>query len=155
MNNHPVISTSNNDERYMQLAIAEARKAYAMGEVPVGCIIVADDQIVGRGHNLTETLADVTAHAEMQAITAAASTLGGKYLAQCTLYVTVEPCVMCAGAIGWAQIKRVVYGAADEKRGFSVFAPNALHPKCTVLSGVLENECRELMQSFFAQKRKN
>lgn len=155
MNNHPVISTSNNDERYMQLAIAEARKAYAKGEVPVGCIIVADEQIVGRGHNLTETLADVTAHAEMQAITAAASTLGGKYLAQCTLYVTVEPCVMCAGAIGWAQIKRVVYGAADEKRGFSVFAPNALHPKCTVLSGVLENECRELMQSFFAQKRKN
>lgn len=155
MNNHPVISTSNNDERYMQLAIAEARKAYAMGEVPVGCIIVVDDQIVGRGHNLTETLADVTAHAEMQAITAAARTLGGKYLAQCTLYVTVEPCVMCAGAIGWAQIKRVVYGAADEKRGFSVFAPNALHPKCTVLSGVLENECRELMQSFFAQKRKN
>lgn len=155
MNNHPVISTSNNDERYMQLAIAEARKAYTMGEVPVGCIIVADEQIVGRGHNLTETLADVTAHAEMQAITAAASTLGGKYLAQCTLYVTVEPCVMCAGAIGWAQIKRVVYGAADEKRGFSVFAPNALHPKCTVLSGVLENECRELMQSFFAQKRKN
>lgn len=139
----------------MQLAIAEARKAYTMGEVPVGCIIVADEQIVGRGHNLTETLADVTAHAEMQAITAAASTLGGKYLAQCTLYVTVEPCVMCAGAIGWAQIKRVVYGAADEKRGFSVFAPNALHPKCTVLSGVLENECRELMQSFFAQKRKN
>ena len=137
----------------MQLALAEARKAYAMGEVPVGCIIVADEQIVGRGHNLTETLADVTAHAEMQAITAAASTLGGKYLAQCTLYVTVEPCVMCAGAIGWAQIKRVVYGAADEKRGFSVFAPNALHPKCTVLSGVLENECRELMQSFFAQKR--
>lgn len=155
MNNHPIISTSNNDERYMQLAIVEARKAYAMGEVPVGCIIVADEQIVGRGHNLTETLADVTAHAEMQAITAAASTLGGKYLAQCTLYVTVEPCVMCAGAIGWAQIKRVVYGAADEKRGFSVFAPNALHPKCTVLSGVLENECRELMQSFFAQKRKN
>lgn len=155
MNNYPVISTSNNDERYMQLAIAEARKAYAKGEVPVGCIIVADEQIVGRGHNLTETLADVTAHAEMQAITAAASTLGGKYLAQCTLYVTVEPCVMCAGAIGWAQIKRVVYGAADEKRGFSVFAPNALHPKCTVLSGVLENECRELMQSFFAQKRKN
>ena len=155
MNNHSVISTSNNDERYMQLAIAEARKAYTMGEVPVGCIIVADEQIVGRGHNLTETLADVTAHAEMQAITAAASTLGGKYLAQCTLYVTVEPCVMCAGAIGWAQIKRVVYGAADEKRGFSVFAPNALHPKCTVLSGVLENECRELMQSFFAQKRKN
>jgi len=142
-----------NDSRYMQLALSEAQKAFAMGEVPVGCVIVADGQVVGRGHNLTETLADVTAHAEMQAITAAANTLGGKYLTQCTLYVTVEPCVMCAGAIGWAQIKRVVYGAADEKRGFTVFAPKALHPKCTVSSGVLESECRELMQSFFAQKR--
>lgn len=154
MNNHSIDSSSNNDERYMQLALAEARKAYAMGEVPVGCVIVADGQIVGRGHNLTETLDDVTAHAEMQAITAAASTLGGKYLTQCTLYVTVEPCVMCAGAIGWAQVKRVVYGATDEKRGFSVFAPKAFHPKCTVSSGVLEDECRELMQSFFSQKRK-
>ena len=142
-----------NDIRYMTLALAEAEKAYAMGEVPVGCVIVADGQIVGRGHNLTETLADVTAHAEMQAITAATSTLGGKYLTQCTLYVTVEPCVMCAGAIGWAQVKRLVYGTADEKRGFTVFAPKALHPKCTVSSGVLETECRELMQSFFAQKR--
>lgn len=154
MNNHSFDSSPNNDERYMQLALAEARKAYAMGEVPVGCVIVADGQIVGRGHNLTETLDDVTAHAEMQAITAAASTLGGKYLTQCTLYVTVEPCVMCAGAIGWAQVKRVVYGATDEKRGFSVFAPKAFHPKCTVSSGVLEDECRELMQSFFSQKRK-
>ena len=143
-----------NDSRYMQLALSEAQKAFAMGEVPVGCVIVADGQVVGRGHNLTETLADVTAHAEMQAITAAANTLGGKYLTQCTLYVTVEPCVMCAGAIGWAQIKRVVYGAADDKRGFTVFAPKALHPKCTVSSGVLEDECRELMQSFFSQKRK-
>lgn len=142
-----------NDTRYMQIALSEAQKAYAMGEVPVGCVIVADGQIVGRGHNLTETLADVTAHAEMQAITAAAGSLGGKYLSQCTLYVTVEPCVMCAGAIGWAQIRRVVYGTVDEKRGFTVFAPNALHPKCTVASGVLEAECRELMQSFFAQKR--
>ena len=142
-----------NDIRYMQLALAEAQKAFAMGEVPVGCVIVADGQIVGRGHNLTETLADVTAHAEMQAITAAANTLGGKYLSQCTLYVTVEPCVMCAGAIGWAQIKRVVYGASDEKRGFTVFAPKALHSKCTVSSGILETECRELMQLFFAQKR--
>ena len=142
-----------NDTRYMQLALAEAHKALAMGEVPVGCVIVADDQVVGRGHNLTETLADVTAHAEMQAITAAANTLGGKYLSQCTLYVTVEPCVMCAGAIGWAQVKRLVYGAADEKRGFTVYAPKALHPKCTVSSGVLEAECRELMQSFFSQKR--
>lgn len=154
MNNHSIDSSPNNDERYMQLALAEARKAYAMGEVPVGCVIVADGQIVGRGHNLTETLDDVTAHAEMQAITAAASTLGGKYLTQCTLYVTVEPCVMCAGAIGWAQVKRVVFGATDEKRGFSVFAPKAFHPKCTVSSGVLEDECRELMQSFFSQKRK-
>lgn len=142
-----------NDTRYMTMALAEAQKAFAMGEVPVGCVIVADGQVVGRGHNLTETLADVTAHAEMQAITAATNTLGGKYLTQCTLYVTVEPCVMCAGAIGWAQVQRVVYGASDEKRGFTVYAPKALHPKCTVSSGVLEAECRELMQSFFAMKR--
>ena len=142
-----------NDTRYMTMALAEAQKAFAMGEVPVGCVIVADGQVVGRGHNLTETLADVTAHAEMQAITAATNTLGGKYLTQCTLYVTVEPCVMCAGAIGWAQVQRVVYGASDEKRGFNVYAPKALHPKCTVSSGVLEAECRELMQSFFAKKR--
>lgn len=142
-----------NDIRYMQLALAEAEQAFAMGEVPVGCVIVAGDQIVGRGHNLTETLDDVTAHAEMQAITAAAGSLGGKYLTQCTLYVTVEPCVMCAGAIGWAQIRRVVYGTADEKRGFTTFAPRALHPKCTVSSGILEDECRQLMQAFFAKKR--
>ena len=142
-----------NDTRYMTMALAEAQKAFAMGEVPVGCVIVADGQVIGRGHNLTETLADVTAHAEMQAITAATNTLGGKYLTQCTLYVTVEPCVMCAGAIGWAQVQRVVYGAGDEKRGFTVYAPKALHPKCTVSSGVLEAECRELMQSFFAKKR--
>ena len=142
-----------NDTRYMTMALAEAKKAFAMGEVPVGCVIVADGQVVGRGHNLTETLVDVTAHAEMQAITAATNTLGGKYLTQCTLYVTVEPCVRCAGAIGWAQVKRVVYGASDEKRGFTAFAPKALHPKCTVSSGVLESDCRELMQSFFAKKR--
>lgn len=142
-----------NDNRYMQMALAEANKAMAMGEVPVGCVIVANGQVVGRGHNLTETLADVTAHAEIQAITAAANTLGGKYLNDCTLYVTLEPCVMCAGAIGWAQVQRVVYGAADEKRGFTIYAPKALHPKCTVLSGVLETECRELIQIFFAKKR--
>ena len=135
------------------MALAEANKAVAMGEVPVGCVIVANGQVVGRGHNLTETLADVTAHAEIQAITAAANTLGGKYLNDCTLYVTLEPCVMCAGAIGWAQVQRVVYGAADEKRGFTIYAPKALHPKCTVLSGVLETECRELIQTFFAKKR--
>ncbi len=142
-----------NDNRYMQMALTEANKAMAMGEVPVGCVIVANGQVVGRGHNLTETLADVTAHAEIQAITAAANTLGGKYLNDCTLYVTLEPCVMCAGAIGWAQVQRVVYGAADEKRGFTIYAPKALHPKCTVSSGVLETECRELIQTFFAKKR--
>ena len=142
-----------NDNRYMQMALAEANKAMAMGEVPVGCVIVANGQVVGRGHNLTETLADVTAHAEIQAITAAANTLGGKYLNDCTLYVTLEPCVMCAGAIGWAQVQRVVYGVADEKRGFTIYAPKALHPKCTVSSGVLETECRELIQTFFAKKR--
>ena len=135
------------------MALAEANKAMAMGEVPVGCVIVANGQVVGRGHNLTETLADVTAHAEIQAITAAANTLGGKYLNDCTLYVTLEPCVMCAGAIGWAQVQRVVYGAADEKRGFTIYAPKAFHPKCTVSSGVLETECRELIQTFFAKKR--
>jgi len=144
---------SADDIRYMQMALAEAQKAYDMGEIPVGCIIVADNQIVGRGHNLTETLQDVTAHAEIQAITAAASTLGGKYLTQCTLYVTLEPCVMCAGAIGWAQIRRVVYGATDDKRGFTRFAPQALHPKCTISTGVLEEECKQLVQTFFRNKR--
>ena len=141
------------DEKYMRLAIEEAKLALKADEVPIGAIIVAGGCIVGRGHNLVETLVDVTAHAEIQAITAAANTLGGKYLSQCTLYVTVEPCIMCAGAIGWAQIKRVVFGATDEKRGFTFFAPKALHPKCTISSGVLEIECRELMQSFFSQKR--
>lgn len=141
------------DLRYMQMALAEAQKAYDMGEIPVGCIIVADNQIVGRGHNLTETLQDVTAHAEIQAITAAAATLGGKYLTQCILYVTLEPCVMCAGAIGWAQIRRVVYGATDDKRGFTRFAPQALHPKCTISTGVMEKECKELVQTFFRNKR--
>ena len=146
-------TTLQDDERYMRMALAEAKLALAQGEVPIGCVIVANGQIAGRGHNLTETLDDVTAHAEMQAITAAANTLGGKYLSQCTLYVTVEPCIMCAGAIGWAQIKKVVFGANDEKRGFTIYAPKALHPKCTILSGILETECRELIQSFFVNKR--
>ena len=146
-------TTVQDDERYMRMALAEAKLALAQGEVPIGCVIVANGQIVGRGHNLTETLDDVTARAEMQAITAAANTLGGKYLSQCTLYVTVEPCIMCAGAIGWAQIKKVVFGANDEKRGFTIYAPKALHPKCTILSGILETECRELIQSFFVNKR--
>ena len=137
----------------MRLALQEAEEALRCDEIPVGCVIVSEGRILGRGHNLTETLQDVTAHAEMQAITAAAGMLGGKYLQGCTLYVTVEPCVMCAGAIGWAQISRVVYGASDDKRGFRTFAPNALHPKCTVTAGVLENECRELIQQFFHNKR--
>jgi tRNA(adenine34) deaminase len=142
------------DIRYMQLALAEAHKAFAMGEVPVGCVIVADGQVVGRGHNLTEMLDDVTAHAEIQAITAAANTLGGKYLSQCTLYVTVEPCVMCAGAIGWAQLKRVVYGASDEKRGYSTYSERIMHPKTEVVKGVLKEECEALMKQFFAGLRK-
>ena len=137
----------------MMLALAEARKAEALGEVPVGCVIVSGGQVVGRGHNLTQQLQDVTAHAEMQAITAAAQTLGGKYLTDCTLYVTVEPCAMCAGAIGWAQVSRVVYGCKDEKRGYSLFAPNVLHPKTSVKTGVCEAECRNLMQDFFTKRR--
>lgn len=141
------------DEKYMSLALAEADKAFQQDEVPVGCVIVCHNQIIGRGHNLTETLQDVTAHAEMQAITAAAQTLGGKYLTDCTLYVTVEPCVMCAGAIGWAQVSRLVYGAPDPKRGFTAFAPHALHPKCAVSSGILADECAKKMQTFFQQKR--
>lgn len=141
------------DEKYMSLALHEAQKALSEGEVPVGCIIVSEGQIVGRGHNLTETLRDVTAHAEIQAITAASQTLGGKYLTDCTLYVTVEPCVMCAGAIGWAQVKRVVYGCSDDKRGYSRFAPEAFHPKTSVKSGVLEDDCRTLIQDFFSKKR--
>ena len=143
----------NDDEKYMSLALAEARQALAKDEIPIGCVIVSQGQIIGRGHNLTETLQDVTAHAEMQAITAAAQTLGGKYLPDTTLYVTVEPCPMCAGAIGWAQISRIVYGAPDPKRGYTLFAPRVLHPKATVTSGVLEDECRELIQEFFKSKR--
>ena len=144
---------SSDDERYMGMALCEAEKAYEAGEVPVGCVVVAQGQVIGRGHNLTETLQDITAHAEMQALTAAAQTVGGKYLQDATLYVTVEPCVMCAGAIGWAQVKRVVYGCADEKRGFMRLAPQALHAKATVVSGVCEDECRQLMQDFFKKKR--
>lgn len=141
------------DEQYMQRALDEARAALKEGEIPIGCVIVCKDRIIARAHNLTETLCDVTAHAEMQAITAAANQLGGKYLTECTLYVTVEPCVMCAGAIGWAQIPRIVYGTTDEKRGFHEYAPHAMHPKATVTGGILEEECRQLMQDFFKQKR--
>ena len=141
------------DEQFMRKALIEAQAAYDEGEIPIGAIIVCRDRIISRAHNLTETLNDVTAHAEMQAITAAANALGGKYLTDCTLYVTVEPCQMCAGAIGWAQIPRIVYGAPDEKRGYRKFAPNVFHPKATVVSGVLEEECRSLMQDFFKGKR--
>lgn len=137
----------------MRLALDEARQAYEAGEIPIGAVVVCRERPIARAHNLTETLNDVTAHAEMQAITAAANTLGGKYLTDCTLYVTVEPCTMCAGAIGWAQIPRIVYGTADPKRGFHDLAPKALHPKATVTTGVLEEECRRLMQDFFASKR--
>ena len=137
----------------MKLALKEAQKAEEADEIPIGAVIVCNDQVVAKAHNLTETLTDVTAHAEMQAITAASSLLGGKYLSQCTLYVTVEPCVMCAGAIAWAQLGRLVYGASDEKRGYTVYAPHALHPKTAVTSGILEEECATLMRQFFAGKR--
>lgn len=136
------------------MAIDEAERALAKREVPIGAIVVAGDRVIGRGHNLVETLADATAHAEMQAITAAASTLGGKYLQQCTLYVTVEPCVMCAGAIAWSQVGRVVYGAADAKRGYSTISERILHPKTEVVAGVLAERSEELMQRFFADLRK-
>lgn len=136
------------------MAIEEAERALAKREVPIGAIVVAGDRVIGRGHNLVETLADATAHAEMQAITAAASTLGGKYLQQCTLYVTVEPCVMCAGAIAWSQVGRVVYGAADAKRGYSTISERILHPKTEVVVGVLAERSEELMQRFFADLRK-
>ncbi len=141
------------DEMYMRKALAEAQQALAEGEIPIGAIVVCQDHVIARAHNLTETLHDVTAHAEMQAITSAANELGGKYLKDCTLYVTVEPCVMFAGALGWSQLSRVVYGAADEKRGYQLYAPRALHPKTTIKGGILEEECRQLMQDFFKNKR--
>ena len=141
------------DAHYMKKALEEARKAYAEDEIPVGAVVVCNDRIIARAHNLTETLTDVTAHAEMQAITAAANALGGKYLNECTLYVTVEPCVMCAGAIGWSQLKRLVYGASDKKRGYHRFAPQALHPRTEVTDGVMADEAASLMKEFFSRKR--
>lgn len=141
------------DSRYMRMALDEARLAFEAGEVPVGAVVVCKDRVIARAHNLTETLTDVTAHAEMQAITAAANALGGKYLTDCTLYVTVEPCIMCAGAIGWAQVSRVVFGAADEKRGYQRFAPEAMHPKTEVCQGILAGEASDLMKEFFKRKR--
>jgi len=142
-----------NDDYFMRQALKEAHEAFDKEEVPVGAVIVADQRIIARAHNLTETLNDVTAHAEMQAITAAANVLGGKYLTGCTLYVTVEPCPMCAGALRWAQLARVVYGAADEKRGFSHVSSHLLHPKTMVTAGVMAEDCADLMKLFFARFR--
>ena len=149
----PVEDQKKNDEKFMRLALNEARKALQLQEVPIGAVVVADGAVVGRGHNLVETLSDPTAHAEMQALTAAASTLGGKYLQGCTLYVTVEPCIMCAGAAGWAQVGRGVWGADDPKKGYRRYSETVFHPKTTVVRGVLGEECEELMTSFFAGLR--
>lgn len=145
------------DEYYMRLALAEARRAYEEGEIPIGAVVVADGKVLGRGHNQTELLSDVTAHAEMLAVSAAAHAVGGKYLSGCTLYVTVEPCPMCAGAIGWSQVSRIVYGASDPKRGYSTIlrpGTSPFHPRASVTAGVLEDECRALMQDFFSAKRR-
>ena len=150
--NDPIMEQGK-DERYMRMALQEAKVAFEAGEIPVGAVVVCKDRVVARAHNLTERLGDVTAHAEMQAITAAAATLGGKYLTDCTLYVTLEPCVMCAGAIGWSQLPRLVFGAGDDKRGYRRFAPDALHPKTEVESGVLADECAALMKDFFSKRR--
>ena len=141
------------DEKFMRMAINEAQKALKQEEVPIGAVVVCGDQVIGRGHNLVESLCDATAHAEMQAITAAASTLGGKYLKGCTIYVTVEPCIMCAGALAWSQIDRVVYGASAPKRGYSTLQGRIFHPKTVVECGVLREECEELMKEFFKTLR--
>lgn len=142
-----------NDEYFMKKAFSEAVQAFEKGEVPVGAVVVSNRKIIAKAHNLTETLTDVTAHAEMQAVTAATNFLGGKYLDDCTLYVTLEPCAMCAGALGWAQIGKIVFGAFDKKRGYKTFAPKTLHPKTEVVGGMLEAECAKLIQEFFKQKR--
>ena len=142
------------DEYFMKQALIEAQKAFDKGEVPVGAVITCQERIIARAHNLTESLTDVTAHAEMQAITAAATVLGGKYLLNCTLYVTLEPCAMCAAALGWAQITHIIYGANDEKKGYQLFAPNVLHPKSVVKSGILATECSTLIKQFFANRRR-
>jgi tRNA(adenine34) deaminase len=141
------------DVYYMKMALAEAKKASASDEVPVGAVIIANGIVIAKGHNLTETLGDPTAHAEMQAITAAAAYLGGKYLTDCTIYVTVEPCVMCAGALAWSQISTIVYGADDPKKGYSTVSTEILHPKTIVRKGVLEEDCSALMKNFFRGKR--
>ena len=143
----------NKDEHFMRAAIDEAMKALERQEVPVGAVVVCNDMIVARAHNLTETLNDPTAHAEMQAITAATSWLGGKYLTDCTVYVTIEPCAMCAGALGWSQAARIVWGAADPKKGYTLIRGQLIHPKTIVNSGVLANECGGIMTRFFKSKR--
>ncbi|MGF1922533.1 MAG: nucleoside deaminase [Bacteroidia bacterium] len=142
------------DEHFMRLALNEANTALALQEIPIGAVIVCNGKVVGRGHNLTEQLNDVTAHAEMQAFTAASQTLGGKYLKNCTLYVTIEPCVMCAGASYWTQISRIVYGASEDKRGFTKLSQNILHPKTLLTGGVLAQECGSIITNFFKDKRK-
>lgn len=147
------ITPKNDDERFMLAALDEARAAAERDEVPIGAVVVCQGRIIARAHNLTETLTDVTAHAEMQAITSAAAYLGGKYLTDCTLYVTVEPCLMCAGALGWSQIARVVYGAADDKRGYHTFCAAPFHKKTQITAGVLEAKCSQLMTDFFRRKR--
>jgi tRNA(adenine34) deaminase len=147
------IIPENNDEHFMREALKEARRAFDADEVPVGAIVVCDNKIIARAHNYSERLNDVTAHAEMQAFTSAASYLGGKYLNECTLYVTLEPCVMCAGAAFWTQLAKVVYGARDAKRGYSLVNSSLLHPKTKVLSGVLEQECSIILKEFFLKKR--
>jgi tRNA(adenine34) deaminase len=148
------MTDNNDDEKFMRQAIAEAQKAASEDEVPVGAVVVCRGRIIARAHNLTETLNDVTAHAEMQAITAAANHIGGKYLNECTLYVTVEPCYMCAGAMGWAQLSRLVYGAGDAKRGYTLLSPSPLHPRTAVTKGVLAEECAAIMRGFFEAKRR-
>lgn len=146
--------TPYDDNYFMKQAIVEAEKAFDLGEIPVGAVVVANNQIIARAHNLTEQLTDVTAHAEMQVITAAANFLGGKYLKKCTLYVTLEPCVMCAGALYWSQIDRIIFGATDEKRGANTVG-NPYHPKTEIVRGIQEEVCSQLMLDFFANKRKN
>ena len=141
------------DEYFMREALKEARKAFERGEVPVGAVVVCNNSIIARAHNLTETLNDVTAHAEMQAFGAASNFMGAKYLLDCTLFVTIEPCVMCAGASYWTQITKLVFGANDPKKGFSMLVKNILHPSTEVISGILENECSDLMKEFFRLKR--
>ncbi|MGP8216166.1 MAG: nucleoside deaminase [Bacteroidia bacterium] len=151
--NHKTIEPLPEDEPYMREALKEARKAYDKDEIPIGAVIVCAGSIIARAHNLTEQLTDVTAHAEMQAFTSAASHIGGKYLQECTLYVTIEPCIMCAGASFWAQLGRLVYGASDPKRGFMTVGTRLLHPKTIITSGILEDECSSILSSYFQSKR--